>query len=232
MIPDAVVKRLARAQSVDPMIVDLDHALGVILWALSADTDSHAPRWVFKGGTCLRKAYYHDYRFSEDLDFTVVGPLTSSSVMDRVRKAAGVGSERGVVGCPGTSGSISAPMRKCYSIRSVGSSYTPTRIRSSLSARLNATRPRRCLPRSCVPLADSAGSQSRGTCTISASSSTEARMWSALWRFSLEKPCERASTCRSHRRGSRNVARSIGQTGSGLLRTWCRMEPTSRRRSP
>lgn len=33
MIPDAVVKRLARAQSVDPMIVDLDHALGVILWA-------------------------------------------------------------------------------------------------------------------------------------------------------------------------------------------------------
>ena len=58
MIPDAVVKRLARAQSVDPMIVDLDHALGVILWALSADTDSHAPRWVFKGGTCLRKAYW------------------------------------------------------------------------------------------------------------------------------------------------------------------------------
>ncbi|HTT92712.1 MAG TPA: nucleotidyl transferase AbiEii/AbiGii toxin family protein, partial [Acidimicrobiales bacterium] len=29
--------------------------------------------WVFKGGTCLRKCYYETYRFSEDLDFTVVG---------------------------------------------------------------------------------------------------------------------------------------------------------------
>lgn len=54
------------------------------------------PRWVFKGGTCLRKAYYHDYRFSEDLDFTVVGPLSSASVMDRVRRAARVCTERGV----------------------------------------------------------------------------------------------------------------------------------------
>jgi len=27
---------------------------------------------VFKGGTCLRKCYYETYRFSEDLDFTVV----------------------------------------------------------------------------------------------------------------------------------------------------------------
>ena len=27
---------------------------------------------MFKGGTCLRKSYYETYRFSEDLDFTVV----------------------------------------------------------------------------------------------------------------------------------------------------------------
>lgn len=31
-----------------------------------------ASTWVFKGGTCLRKCYYETYRFSEDLDFTVV----------------------------------------------------------------------------------------------------------------------------------------------------------------
>jgi len=29
---------------------------------------------VFKGGTCLRKCYFNDYRFSEDLDFTVINP--------------------------------------------------------------------------------------------------------------------------------------------------------------
>ena len=28
--------------------------------------------WVFKGGTCLRKCYYETFRFSEDLDFTIV----------------------------------------------------------------------------------------------------------------------------------------------------------------
>lgn len=27
--------------------------------------------WVFKGGTCLKKIYFSDYRFSEDLDFTL-----------------------------------------------------------------------------------------------------------------------------------------------------------------
>ncbi len=31
-----------------------------------------ADTWVFKGGTCLRKCFYETYRFSEDLDFTVV----------------------------------------------------------------------------------------------------------------------------------------------------------------
>ncbi len=29
--------------------------------------------WVFKGGTCLSKCYFETYRFSEDLDFTVIG---------------------------------------------------------------------------------------------------------------------------------------------------------------
>jgi predicted nucleotidyltransferase component of viral defense system len=29
---------------------------------------------VFKGGTCLRKCWFSDYRFSEDLDFTAISP--------------------------------------------------------------------------------------------------------------------------------------------------------------
>ncbi|MEI7833827.1 MAG: nucleotidyl transferase AbiEii/AbiGii toxin family protein, partial [bacterium] len=29
--------------------------------------------WVFKGGTCLKKCYFETYRFSEDLDFTIIG---------------------------------------------------------------------------------------------------------------------------------------------------------------
>ncbi|CAN5145726.1 hypothetical protein BH20BAC1_BH20BAC1_03460 [soil metagenome] len=32
----------------------------------------HLKIFVFKGGTCLRKCYFPDYRFSEDLDFTLI----------------------------------------------------------------------------------------------------------------------------------------------------------------
>ena len=33
-----------------------------------------AEHWIFKGGTCLKKCYFETYRFSEDLDFTVIEP--------------------------------------------------------------------------------------------------------------------------------------------------------------
>ncbi len=51
MIPDATVKGIARRLGVDPMVVDLDHALGVVLWALS-DVGEPVSTWVFKGGWC------------------------------------------------------------------------------------------------------------------------------------------------------------------------------------
>jgi nucleotidyltransferase AbiEii toxin of type IV toxin-antitoxin system len=28
--------------------------------------------WVFKGGTCIKKCYFETYRFSEDLDFSLL----------------------------------------------------------------------------------------------------------------------------------------------------------------
>ncbi|WP_134089972.1 nucleotidyl transferase AbiEii/AbiGii toxin family protein [Olivibacter sp. XZL3] len=36
--------------------------------------DSCREALIFKGGTCLRKCYIPDYRFSEDLDFTSINP--------------------------------------------------------------------------------------------------------------------------------------------------------------
>jgi len=67
MILAAAVKAIARRQGVDPMVIDLDHALGVVLWALS-EVPSDESQWVFKGGTCLRKAYYRDYRAFHSTD--------------------------------------------------------------------------------------------------------------------------------------------------------------------
>ena len=69
MIRGAEIRRRARVAGVEPRIMELDYALG---WALRgiARHPYLARRLVFKGGTCLRKCFFPDYRFSEDLDFT------------------------------------------------------------------------------------------------------------------------------------------------------------------
>lgn len=82
MIPEPEIRNLAAAQGVDPMVVDLDYALGWLLAGLFGDQEIRSA-WVFKGGTSLRKCWFPGYRFSEDLDFTVIGDLS----MDAVSKA-------------------------------------------------------------------------------------------------------------------------------------------------
>ena len=69
MIQDAEIRQRAREAGVEPRTMELDYALG---WALHAIAGHPylAGRLIFKGGTCLRKCYFPDYRFSEDLDFT------------------------------------------------------------------------------------------------------------------------------------------------------------------
>ena len=68
MIAEAELRRLAATWVVDPMIADLDYVLGCFLSQWYRNKTSQSLR--FKGGTCLRKTYFGDYRFSEDLDFT------------------------------------------------------------------------------------------------------------------------------------------------------------------
>lgn len=52
-------------------VIEKDYVLGWMLAGIAQHPDL-ATTWIFKGGTCLRKCYYETYRFSEDLDFTVV----------------------------------------------------------------------------------------------------------------------------------------------------------------
>jgi predicted nucleotidyltransferase component of viral defense system len=53
-----------------PNMVEKDYVLG---WLLAGvfNHPALADKWVFKGGTCLKKCYFETYRFSEDLDFTL-----------------------------------------------------------------------------------------------------------------------------------------------------------------
>ena len=45
--------------------------LGWFLVAV-AEHPQAGSQWVFKGGTCLKKCYLETYRFSEDLDFSLL----------------------------------------------------------------------------------------------------------------------------------------------------------------
>jgi predicted nucleotidyltransferase component of viral defense system len=69
MISVGELKRLAAKQKVALGIVDKDYALTWVLYGLS--TIESKKHFVFKGGTALRKIYFQDWRYSEDLDFTL-----------------------------------------------------------------------------------------------------------------------------------------------------------------
>jgi predicted nucleotidyltransferase component of viral defense system len=67
------IMEFAREFGLAPHVIEKDYVLGWMLAAISADPDI-GPRWVFKGGTCLKKCFFETYRFSEDLDFTLTDP--------------------------------------------------------------------------------------------------------------------------------------------------------------
>jgi predicted nucleotidyltransferase component of viral defense system len=86
MISEAELRRQAARWQVDPMVANLDHSLG---WFLAAffSVGEAAVRLRFKGGTCLRKCYFADYRFSEDLDFTAAAFVAPDALMAWVESA-------------------------------------------------------------------------------------------------------------------------------------------------
>ncbi|GHT17352.1 hypothetical protein AGMMS4956_20810 [Bacteroidia bacterium] len=69
MINQSEINRLSIEQKVKPSTIDKDWVLGHFIDALFSIPECRE-NLVFKGGTCLKKCRFPDYRFSEDLDFT------------------------------------------------------------------------------------------------------------------------------------------------------------------
>ena len=86
MISEAEIRRISAATRVDPMVVDLDYSLGWFLLGMRK-TSTSLGGLLFKGGTCLRKCYFHDYRFSEDLDFTATKYLSPADLEEWIKKS-------------------------------------------------------------------------------------------------------------------------------------------------
>ena len=98
MIPQRELAALRSEWTLDQGVIEKDYILGWLL-ACIANHDALSRTWIFKGGTCLRKCYYETFRFSEDLDFTVVdgGPRSptnwsGSSLRSRTGSAKSLGS--------------------------------------------------------------------------------------------------------------------------------------------
>jgi predicted nucleotidyltransferase component of viral defense system len=79
-----IVERVTEWQ-LTPEVIEKDYVLGWLLWGIGSDPVL-GQRWVFKGGTCLKKCYIETYRFSEDLDFTVLpgGPYLPGDIEPRL----------------------------------------------------------------------------------------------------------------------------------------------------
>jgi predicted nucleotidyltransferase component of viral defense system len=63
------ISRLAYASHVPEKTIQKDYVITRVLRELGPDMSALGLR--FKGGTCLKKAHFREYRFSEDLDFTL-----------------------------------------------------------------------------------------------------------------------------------------------------------------
>lgn len=83
MIPQSEISRLAAQQQKLDRIIEKDY---VITWILIGLSDAElSDLLAFKGGTALKKAYFPDYRFSEDLDYTLLERNHSATLIGHFR---------------------------------------------------------------------------------------------------------------------------------------------------
>ena len=70
MIDYLQVQRLSLKNNISPEIIEKDYFIELVLFYFSKNS-SLCENFVFRGGTALKKVYFPEYRFSEDLDFVI-----------------------------------------------------------------------------------------------------------------------------------------------------------------
>jgi len=77
MIEQKEINKVATKNRVSDRQIEKDYVLSWLLFAISHNKILYNAL-AFKGGTVLKKAYFEDYRFSEDLDFTLIDETVSN----------------------------------------------------------------------------------------------------------------------------------------------------------
>jgi predicted nucleotidyltransferase component of viral defense system len=85
MILKREIEQIAEQKKVAKATIDKDWVLGHFLDAIFSIPECKRDL-IFKGGTCLKKCWFNDYRFSEDLDFTSINPsfLLDKKLLDKI----------------------------------------------------------------------------------------------------------------------------------------------------
>ncbi len=82
MIKPGEVQQTANVIGVRDQQIEKDYILSWILFGISKQ-EHLSKAIVFKGGTVLKKVYFEDYRFSEDLDFTLLnGEVSNEQIFE------------------------------------------------------------------------------------------------------------------------------------------------------
>lgn len=90
MLTRHVLTRRADEDGVDAAVVERDYVLAHVVAQLHLARPNDGARLVFKGGTAIRFVHLPDYRYSADLDFTVIGgsAAEAANALDPVLEAA------------------------------------------------------------------------------------------------------------------------------------------------
>jgi len=85
MILKREIEKNAEQKKVAKATIDKDWVLGHFVDAIFSIQDCKRDL-IFKGGTCLKKCWFNDYRFSEDLDFTSINPgfILDKKLLDKI----------------------------------------------------------------------------------------------------------------------------------------------------
>jgi predicted nucleotidyltransferase component of viral defense system len=85
MIPQRDLSRISNAlaaeggRRIPEAVIERDYVLAWFLTCLGGHT--LRDQLAFKGGTALRRCWFENYRFSEDLDFTLIEPIELDAIL-------------------------------------------------------------------------------------------------------------------------------------------------------
>ena len=80
------IREVAASVGIGEQVVEKDYALSYILAGIAAQAEL-SESMIFKGGTALKKLFFGDYRFSEDLDFSALDSPQGDDLDLAVRQA-------------------------------------------------------------------------------------------------------------------------------------------------